>query len=624
MKKLTRLLLRRAAQGINLVGRPVWSEWPFFLAMIFLLAPATFEKLNLLICQWDFSYIGVYYWQKTFTFLGIAFLVSYTLTALIHYLHWNRKGKMLLYSLAMANYVMYRFIFCNFHTRISPELAVIMSETTPGESQEFLDTYLLAGNSLVAYAAPLLATAGILLVELLRARWKHVRGSEWLKTVGSLLVLGGVSYGFAGLAVPLGILQCKTLIELERSDNFMSNWGADECTNYLYTAKTLSLSTQEIGKVVEKTTKVKDNGESKISDPQDSLNVIIVIGESYNKHHAGIYGYTLNTTPNLKQEKKRGNLVVFNDVISPYNTTSITLKNVLSCNSMAQEESWWNHPLFPALFKTAGYGVMLWDNQTNFSRNSTFSFSLNSVMYNSDIVAHSYDLLNEKSFPYDTMLVDDFCNKWTTQLKGTHRMGIIHLMGQHINYSRRYPQGSRYDKFTASDIKRNDPYLTEGMKQTIAEYDNATLYNDEVLRQIFSFFRNSNTVIIYFSDHGEEVYDYRNYMGRDHNVKKSANLLHQQNEIPFMVWMSPAFQRNYPVTVSRIRNAVDNPFTNDDLSNMLFDLGHIKTPYYKAERNPLSTQFIPGKRIVYDKYDYDELIKDLDRQQPQNWQKSGK
>ena len=57
---------------------------------------------------------------------------------------------------------------------------------------------------------------------------------------------------------------------------------------------------------------------------------------------------------------------------------------------------------------------------------------------------------------------------------------------------------------------------------------------------------------------------------------------------------------------------------------MLFDLGHIKTPYYKAERNPLSTQFIPGKRIVYDKYDYDELIKDLDRQQPQNWQKSGK
>lgn len=73
-------------------------------------------------------------------------------------------------------------------------------------------------------------------------------------------------------------------------------------------------------------------------------------------------------------------------------------------------------------------------------------------------------------------------------------------------------------------------------KKEIADYDNATRYNDYVLMQIINRFRNQNTVLLYFSDHGEEVYDYRDHKGRDLSSNTiSYNYLKYQHEIPFMI-----------------------------------------------------------------------------------------
>ena len=41
----------------------------------------------------------------------------------------------------------------------------------------------------------------------------------------------------------------------------------------------------------------------------------------------------------------------------------------------------------------------------------------------------------------------------------------------------------------------------------MAHYDNATRWNDEVVDRILSNFANEDAVVVYFSDHGEEVYD---------------------------------------------------------------------------------------------------------------------
>ena len=73
----------------------------------------------------------------------------------------------------------------------------------------------------------------------------------------------------------------------------------------------------------------------RLISPQDSLCLIVVIGESYNKYHSSLYGYSLDTTPNMVEARDDSCLYVFNNVITPWNMTSNAIKNIFSLNSMS-------------------------------------------------------------------------------------------------------------------------------------------------------------------------------------------------------------------------------------------------------------------------------------------------
>ncbi|HEF4899786.1 TPA: sulfatase-like hydrolase/transferase, partial [Campylobacter lari] len=88
---------------------------------------------------------------------------------------------------------------------------------------------------------------------------------------------------------------------------------------------------------------------------------------------------------------------------------------------------------------------------------------------------------------------------------------VIQLMGTHFKYDRRYEK--QFAKFTSKDIKRN---LDEKFKVNIANYANAVLYNDYFVNEIFNLFKDKEAIIVYISDHGESVYEYRDRA--EHNV----------------------------------------------------------------------------------------------------------
>ena len=70
---------------------------------------------------------------------------------------------------------------------------------------------------------------------------------------------------------------------------------------------------------------------------------------------------------------------------------------------------------------------------------------------------------------------------------------VIHLKGEHTKYPDRYP--AEFAKFTGSANPRVD------------QYDNAVLYTDDVLKQIYQLASKNPHFqgLVYFSDHGEEV-----------------------------------------------------------------------------------------------------------------------
>ena len=109
-------------------------------------------------------------------------------------------------------------------------------------------------------------------------------------------------------------------------------------------------------------------------------------------------------------------------------------------------------------------------------------------------------------------------------------------------------------------------------------------------------FSDTNTVLIYFSDHGEEVYDYRDYCGRtmlDEGTSSDPNIIKYQVEVPFIVWANDKWKQQHEAEWQTIGQAVDKAFTTDNICHLLFNLAGIQTKEYKPERDLFSPKFKP-------------------------------
>ena len=110
------------------------------------------------------------------------------------------------------------------------------------------------------------------------------------------------------------------------------------------------------------------------------------------------------------------------------------------------------------------------------------------------------------------------------------------------------------------------------------------------------------------SDHGEEVFDYRDFMERDHNPQKSAEMVRYENGIPLLVWCSPIYTQRHPERANALTHAASRPFMSDNLGQMMLWLGMVDSPWNDSTRNVLHPAYRPAKRLIYDGLDYDQLV----------------
>ena len=244
------------------------------------------------------------------------------------------------------------------------------------------------------------------------------------------------------------------------------------------------------------------------------------------------------------------------------------MKNLLCCNNVGNDESWFKFPFFPAIFKRAGYNVLLWDNQLTLDVNTSGFFGVKNFLYDDRLIELGFTGRNMKGYNFDGELVDSYKSDSSKPL-GAHNLILFHLQGQHIDASTRFPHTTEFIKFTLDSIRRNDKYLTQEKKQRIADYDNATYYNDQVINQIIDIYRNTNTLLIYLSDHGDEVYDYRDQFGREFGTFTKEKLKYQF-EVPFMIWCSDEYQEKHPDIYEKLTASASKPYMIDKLCHLLF------------------------------------------------------
>ena len=370
---------------------------------------------------------------------------------------------------------------------------------------------------------------------------------------------------------------------------------------FLYGHALNVVSTKELGKLVQ-TVQQSQVDSCSFRSPV----ILLLIGESYNKYHSPLYNpEARQTTPGLCQLRRQGNLIVYDDAVSPYNVTSKTFRHMFSTYYPGCGREWVDCTLFPALFRRAGYRVWFITNQFAGAKNNKdhHGHAGGTIFNQSDLRRLQFTHMNTESTRFDMELLGQLPSADT--LAAAPSLLIFHMMGQHEAYRKRYP--TEYNRFTADSIR--NPFTDRDGCQIVAEYDNATLYNDAVVTALLQQYASQDVVALYLSDHGEEIYDWRNSCYRTNSDYMTPEIARYQYEIPMLFYVSDSFKEQHPDLLAEIQAARHKPFLSTMLPFLLFHLAGISQADYQPSLDILSPDYNEHyPRVIREDVDYDELM----------------
>lgn len=308
--------------------------------------------------------------------------------------------------------------------------------------------------------------------------------------------------------------------------------------------------------------------EKNVIEPQTH---VIVIGESTSKKHMQLYGYSRETNPKLTEIENE--LLVFDSVITPNVHTILALDKILTLSNNKTPHKEENASIVQ-LANQSGYTTYWLSNQRPVGMFDALATQIGTASnYTHFLATDNYSAIN-----YDAVLLP----KLKEILNDSHDKRIIfmHLAGTHIDYTKRYPKNFNY-------FSEENTTKTKKQNIHINAYDNAIRYNDYIIREIIETLREANTksYMLYFSDHGDEVFDTIDFVG--HNGYHNTPAMYQ---IPFVLWFSNSFNIPENITLDTKRtydlenffhsfsNLTKLSFKGLDSTKSIFSKYYIKTP----------------------------------------------
>ena len=339
-----------------------------------------------------------------------------------------------------------------------------------------------------------------------------------------------------------------------------------------------------------KASKVDLPDKETVSSRHLATNVVVVLGESASRGHHSLYGYDLPTTPCL--DAIRDSLFIFTDAIGSSASTTGNMERILSFkeDDLTTGDGL-EYPLVVDLFNEAGYKTFWLSNQerTGSVSNTSGVMTMNANVIKYAGAENSEDALAMK---FDDVLLPYLCEALSDTAK--NKMIFLHLYGSHVEYSSRYPIS--FQKFNADDELRvgdSLSWLDESMAQRRAEYDNSILYTDYILNNIIKKVSviDEPSLVVYFSDHGESVYDDGVFSGRN---ERSV-------EVPFIMFANSSYLATYPEMKNIITSTLSKPFSTANVVYMLMTVTGSSYLHYNSELDVLSEHYIVRPRYVDEK-----------------------
>ena len=516
------------------------------------------------------------------------------------------------YGLALVD----MFCYERFESTLTPTMLMLAMETTGQETREFLSGYL-------SWDIVKTGVGWILLLMAVHLLWTGLRAVA--KRMSKRLILPKVHESVYTIPkLVIGLLTAWCLYSA-----ISQTWDNKQAMRRLFACQTIGQVEHELTKKDKANLYIPvyrlafglyanglaDTQIDQLKAASDKIlvdsccyrvpNIVLVIGESYNKHHSQLYGYDKATTPRQAAMEAEGSLVKYTDVVSTWNLTSFVFKHLFSLYAVGDSGEWCDEPLFPEVFRKAGYHVTFVTNQFEpKAKEAVYDFSGGFFLNDSELSQRQFDSRSTRTHRFDDGVIKEYDALKDSTIK--HNLVILHLMGSHVDYRARYPQKTE-THFTPQMYDRQE--LSDQQKQILAHSDNSLRYNDSIVAAITQRFADRDAVVIYVPDHGEEIFDGQPYMyGRMHSANIDYRLARNEMEIPFWIWGSPQYREQHPYGWMAIQNAKDRPLMIDALPHLLLYLGGISTPLYRETLNVISPAYdMKRPRILKGEVDYDVI-----------------
>jgi len=324
---------------------------------------------------------------------------------------------------------------------------------------------------------------------------------------------------------------------------------------------------------------------------------IIVIGESQNKKHMGLYGYIRKTTPELS--KMKDDLIIFHNTYSNHTHTVPVMKLALTEANQYNKEKYYNSLSIIDILKKADIKTYWLTNQTIYG---VWDNMISVIAISADhIVALNSTIGKQiRTQKYDGALIDEV-KKVLAEETEQNRVIFVHLIGNHFPYTARYP--NEYNKF-AGKLNLGE-FGTEASKNNnINKYDNSMLYNDYVVSSIIKELKKEKGIngFLYMADHTDDLIGLV--------MHSSSKFTYQMTQIPMFAWFNSNFKNIYNKKYNTLLSRTDLLYSNDMLYNTMIGLFGVKTDRYNAKYdftsskyslNPKDALVLHGRRKYTDK-----------------------
>ena len=302
--------------------------------------------------------------------------------------------------------------------------------------------------------------------------------------------------------------------------------------------------------------------QAKTTRPEKNREVyVMVIGETPRAANWSIYGYNRNTNPELTKIK---GLTAFSHVLTESNTTHKMCPYADVFGYGARLQFHLSAKRNYHSIKEAGYRTAFFSNQRY---NHSF---IDFFGKEADICDFIKEDTGDGSYnPSD----DELLKLVAAELaeNASKQFIVLHTYGSHFNYRERYPADNAFflpDFPVDAELKYKD--------NLINAYDNSIRYTDNFLARLIRMLQEQDidAAMLYTSDHGEDIFDDDRHLFLHASPVPSYYQIH----VPFLIWMSDNYRKNYPDLFKNAEINRQNISSSASSSRRCWKLGGIDTP----------------------------------------------